>query len=80
MQLKTIFNRVTNDKPFVVDHVQFAENDSTLSIELTMRRVNCATCNAKVIAKKVPHAIHILDRFHIMHRQVSFLLLGVLAR
>ncbi|WP_390621469.1 transposase [Novipirellula artificiosorum] len=23
----------------------------------------------KVIAKKVPHAIRILDRFHVMHRQ-----------
>jgi transposase len=33
MQLKTIFNRVTNYKPFVVDQVKMADN----SIELTMR-------------------------------------------
>jgi len=37
MQLKTIFNRVTNYKPFVVDRVQFAENDLELWIEVTMR-------------------------------------------
>ena len=33
MQLKTIFNRVTNYKPFVVDQVKMTDN----SIELTMR-------------------------------------------
>jgi transposase len=33
MHLKTIFNRVTNYKPFVVDQVKMADN----SIELTMR-------------------------------------------
>ncbi|TWU44127.1 Transposase [Novipirellula aureliae] len=37
MQLKTTFNRVTNYKPFVVDRVQFSENDIELWIEVTMR-------------------------------------------
>lgn len=129
MHLKTIFNHVTNYKPFVVDQVKMADN----SIELSMRaRGNglptCSGCSqrcpgydsqpnprrfdfvplwigpdrtaktllqffrfigkercarvqfvcsdmwqayVKVIAKKVPQAIHILDRFHVMHSMTS---------
>ncbi len=38
MQLKTIFNRVTNYKPFVVDRVELTEDDlSQPTIEITMR-------------------------------------------
>jgi transposase len=40
MQLKTIFNQVTNYKPFVVDHVEFTgltENESGPMLEITMR-------------------------------------------
>ncbi len=36
MQLKTIFNRVTNFKPFVVERVELTEN-GTPTIEITMR-------------------------------------------
>lgn len=47
MQLKTIFNHVTEDKPFVVDHVEFVKEDSEPTIEITMRaRGNgLATCS-----------------------------------
>jgi hypothetical protein len=42
MQLKTILNRVTNYKSFVVDRVEFSEDDSAPTIEVTMRaRKNC---------------------------------------
>ena len=38
MQLKTIFNRVTNYKPFVVDQVELTEDDlSQPTLEITMR-------------------------------------------
>jgi transposase len=37
MQLKTIFNRVTEYKPFVVQHVEMVEHDSQPTIEITMR-------------------------------------------
>ena len=38
MQLKTIFNRVTNYKPFVVDRVELVDDVSTHpTIEITMR-------------------------------------------
>lgn len=37
MQLKTIFNRVTNYKPFVVDRVELIENESEPTLEVTMR-------------------------------------------
>ena len=38
MQLKTIFNRVTNYKPFVVDRVELTEDErSGPTIEITMR-------------------------------------------
>ena len=38
MQLKTIFNRVTNYKPFVVDRVELTEDDlSQPTIEITIR-------------------------------------------
>lgn len=38
MQLKTIFNRVTNYKPFVVQSVELKEDDkSQATIEVTLR-------------------------------------------
>ena len=37
MQLKTIFNRVTNYKPFVVEHVELIEHKSQPTLEITMR-------------------------------------------
>ena len=37
MQLKTIFNRITNYKPFVVSHAELIARDSAIHIELTMR-------------------------------------------
>jgi transposase len=47
MQLKTIFNHVTEYKPFVVDRVEFVKEDSEPTIEITMRaRGNgMATCS-----------------------------------
>lgn len=53
MQLKTIFNHVTNYKPFVVDHVEFTVNDEgSPTIEVTMRaRSNglpvCSVCGRR---------------------------------
>ena len=49
MQLKTIFNRITNYKPFVVDHAELIARDSSIHIELTMRargngRPTCSGC------------------------------------
>jgi transposase len=49
MQLKTIFNRITNDKPFVVGHAELIAKDSAMHIELTMRargngRPTCSGC------------------------------------
>ena len=35
--LKTIFNRVTECKPFVVEHVEMVEHESQSLIEITMR-------------------------------------------
>jgi len=37
MQLKTIFNHVTEYKPFVVDGIEIVEKDSESTIEITMR-------------------------------------------
>ena len=37
MQLKTIFNRVTDYKPFVVEHVVLIEHESQPTIEISMR-------------------------------------------
>jgi len=37
MQLKTIFNRVTNYKPFVVEHIELIEHKSQPTLEITMR-------------------------------------------
>ena len=37
MQLKTIFNRVTHYKPFVVEHVELIEHESQPTLEITMR-------------------------------------------
>ena len=37
MQLKTIFHRVTNYKPFVVEHVELIEHESQPTLEITMR-------------------------------------------
>ena len=53
MQLKTIFNRVTNYKPFVVDRVELTEDElSQPTIEITMRaRENglptCSRCGRR---------------------------------
>lgn len=48
MQLKTIFNHVTEYKPFVVEHVALIERDSQPTIEITLRaRGNgLPTCSA----------------------------------
>ncbi|MDA1230471.1 MAG: hypothetical protein O2856_06835 [Planctomycetota bacterium] len=37
MHFKTIFNRVTDYKPFVVDHIHLVEHASKPVIEVTMR-------------------------------------------
>jgi transposase len=52
MQLKTIFNHVTEYKPFVVDGIELIEKDSEPVIEITMRaRENglptCSGCGAR---------------------------------
>lgn len=52
MQLKTILNRVTNFKPFVIDHVALAEDESSFVIEVSMRcRQNglarCSACGQR---------------------------------
>ena len=52
MQLKTIFNRVTNYKPFVVEHVELIEHESQPTLEITMRaRENglptCSKCGER---------------------------------
>jgi len=52
MQLKTIFNRVTEYKPFVVEHVALIEHESQPMIEITMRaRENglptCSVCGQR---------------------------------
>ena len=52
MQLKTIFNRVTDYKPFVVEHVELVEYGSQPTIEVFMRaRGNglptCSTCGER---------------------------------
>jgi len=49
MQLKTIFNRVTEYKPFVVEHIELVEQDSQPTIEITMRarengQPSCSKC------------------------------------
>ena len=52
MQLKTIFNRVTEYKPFVVEHVELIERESQPTIEISMRaRGNglptCSVCGER---------------------------------
>ena len=52
MQLKTIFNRVTKYKPFVVEYVELVEHDSQPTLEITMRaRENglptCSVCGRR---------------------------------
>ncbi len=52
MQLKTIFNHVTEYKPFVVEHAELIEHDSQPTIEITMRaRENglptCSVCGER---------------------------------
>ncbi len=52
MQLKTIFNRVTEYKPFVVEHVELIEYESQATIEISMRaRENglptCSICGER---------------------------------
>ena len=38
MQLKTIFNRATDYKPFVVDHIELTQDSAEQpTIEITMR-------------------------------------------
>ena len=37
MQLKTIFNRVTDYKPIVVEKVNWSESTVGMTLELTMR-------------------------------------------
>jgi len=49
MQLKTLFNRVTKYKPFVVECVELVEHDSEPTIEITMRarengQPTCSKC------------------------------------
>ena len=49
MQLKTLFNRVTKYKPFVVECVELVEHDSEPTIEITMRarengQPTCSQC------------------------------------
>ena len=48
MHLKTIFNCVTEYKPFVVEHVELVEHGSQPTLEITMRtRENgLPTCSA----------------------------------
>jgi len=46
MQLKTIFNRVTNYKPFVVDHVEISDDGPpTLTITMRARGNGLPTCS-----------------------------------
>ena len=47
MQLKTILNRVTDYKPFVVENTQWVENEFDCVIEVTMRarRNGLPTCS-----------------------------------
>ena len=52
MQLKTIFNHVTNYKPFVVDQAEFVPHGSSTVIELTMRargngKPTCSGCGKR---------------------------------
>jgi transposase len=52
MQLKTILNRVTKFKPFVVAHVEIVENESVAVIEITMRArknglASCSLCGKR---------------------------------
>ncbi len=52
MQLKTIFNRVTEYKPFVLEHVELIECESQTIIEISMRaRENglptCSVCGER---------------------------------
>jgi len=52
MHLKTIFNRVTKYKPFVVEHVELVEHESQPTLEITMRaRENglptCSVCGKR---------------------------------
>ena len=52
MQLKTIFNSVTEYKPFVVENVELVKHDSQATIEITMRaRENglpaCSVCGER---------------------------------
>ena len=52
MLLKTIFNRVTEYKPFVVENVELVEHESESTIEITMRaRENvlpfCSVCGER---------------------------------
>ena len=59
MQLKTIFNCVTEYKPFVVEHVQLVEHESQSTIEISMRaRENglptCSVCGERCSGYDTP--------------------------
>lgn len=59
MRLETIFNRVTKFKPFVVEHVELLENESSMVIEITMRaRENglptCSGCGKRCSGYDTP--------------------------
>ena len=52
MQFKTIFNHVTEYKPFVVEQAEFVEHESQPTLEITMRaRENglptCSVCGQR---------------------------------
>ena len=59
MQLKTIFNCVTEYKPFVVEHAQLVEHESQSTIEISMRaRENglptCSVCGERCSGYDTP--------------------------
>ena len=52
MHLKTIFNRVTEYKPFVVEHVVLVEHHTGPTIEISMRAREKGYCQM-LCSKKV---------------------------
>lgn len=59
MQLKTLFNRVTKYKPFVVECVELVEHDSEPTIEITMRarengQPTCSQCGDRCAGYDTP--------------------------
>ena len=52
MHFKTIFNRVTNFKPFVVEHTELVEKELGMILEVTMRarengQPTCSGCGQR---------------------------------